>query len=89
MIVGSKWTPQILRELLEHGRRRFQDLQDALPGIAPNTLSHRLKLLEQSGIVEREFYEENPPRAEYVITEKGRAMNGIIASMREWGEKFG
>lgn len=78
-----------MREMLKHKRRRFQDLQDALPGIAPNTLSHRLKLLEQSAIVEREFYEDYPPRAEYVLTEKGAAMGGVIKAMREWGEKFG
>ena len=89
VFIGSKWTAQIMREMLAHKRRRFQDLQDALPGIAPNTLSHRLKLLEQSAIVEREFYEENPPRAEYVLTEKGAAMGGVIQAMREWGEKFG
>jgi len=70
-----------MREMLHHKRRRFQDLQDALPGIAPNTLSHRLKLLEQSAILKREFYEENPPRAEYVLTEKGAArpeVEGVI-----------
>jgi DNA-binding HxlR family transcriptional regulator len=78
-----------MREMLEHKRRRFQDLQDALPGIAPNTLSHRLKLLEQSDILRREFYEENPPRAEYVLTEKGAAMGGVIRAMRDWGERFG
>lgn len=88
VIIGSKWTPQILRELLAHGRRRYQELFDALPGIAPNTLSHRLKLLEKSGIVQREFYEDNPPRAEYVLTEKGKAMHGMISAMREWGERF-
>lgn len=88
MFIGSKWTAQIMREMLQHERRRFQDLLHSLPGIAPNTLSHRLKLLEQSGIVSREFYEDNPPRAEYVLTEKGRAMGGIIQEMRNWGQKF-
>ena len=88
VIIGSKWTPMILDQLLKHGRRRFQDLSDGLPGIAPNTLSHRLKLLETSGIVRREFYDENPPRADYVITEKGRSLNNVIAAMRDWGEKF-
>ena len=46
MILGSRWTAQIVRELLEHGPRRFQDLQDALEGIAPNTLSSRLNDLK-------------------------------------------
>lgn len=78
-----------MREMLEHNRRRYQDLLDALPGIAPNTLSHRLKLLEQSAIIAREFYDDNPPRAEYVLTDKGRAMGAIIGAMRDWGEKFG
>tara|TARA_Y100000815_G_C13242223_1_gene462265 strand:- start:467 stop:781 length:315 start_codon:yes stop_codon:yes gene_type:complete len=89
VFIGSKWTAQIMREMLLHERRRYQDLLDTLEGIAPNTLSHRLKLLEQSAIVTREFYEENPPRAEYVLTEKGRAMGGIIAAMRQWGEDYG
>ncbi|MEL7199584.1 MAG: helix-turn-helix domain-containing protein [Pseudomonadota bacterium] len=87
-IIGSKWTAEIMKELLSHDRRRFQDLQQALPGIAPNTLSDRLKRLEGSGIVEREFYATNPPRAEYVLTDKGRSMGSIIQAMREWGEKF-
>ena len=77
-----------MSQLLQHDRRRYQDLLDKLDGIAPNTLSHRLKLLEQSAIVRREFYEHNPPRAEYVLTDKGRAMGGIIKAMRDWGERF-
>lgn len=89
VFIGSKWTAQIMREMLKHERRRYQDLLDALPGIAPNTLSHRLKLLEQSAIVTREFYDNNPPRAEYVLTDKGRAMGNIISAMRQWGENFG
>ena len=88
IFIGSKWTAQIMSQLLQHDRRRYQDLLDKLDGIAPNTLSHRLKLLEQSAIVRREFYEHNPPRAEYVLTDKGREMGGIIKAMRDWGERF-
>ncbi len=89
MILGSRWTAQILRELLAHGARRFQDLQDALPGIAPTTLSNRLKMLEQSGVVERRQYADHPPRAEYVLTIKGEKMNAIIGAMRDWGLHYG
>src|SRR3990167_4089984 len=89
VFIGSKWTAQIMREMLQHERRRYQDLLGSLPGIAPHPLSHRPKLLEQSAIVSREFYEDNPPRAEYVLTDKGRAMGAIIGAMRDWGEKFG
>lgn len=89
MILGSRWTAEIIRELLEKGPRRFQDLQDTLGAIAPNTLSSRLKMLEQSGVVRREFYEEHPPRAAYVLTEKGRRMSAIIGAMRAWGQNYG
>lgn len=89
MIMGSRWTSEILRELVEHGARRFQDLQDALAGIAPTTLSNRLKMLEDHGVVERRFYEDHPPRAEYVLTEKGRKMRPILTAMRNWGREHG
>ncbi len=85
MIIGSRWTAEIIRELLDHGSRRFQDLQDTLSGIAPNTLSNRLKMLEAAGVVGREFYEDHPPRAAYVLTPKGRKMSAVIRAMRAWG----
>lgn len=88
VIVGPRWTALILRDLLLHGTRRFQDFQKGLAGIAPTVLSERLKQLEAEGVVERRFYSENPPRAEYALTEKGRDLGPIIAAMREWGEKY-
>ena len=88
LILGSRWTAQIMRELLG-GPQRFQDLQSTLAGIPPNTLSSRLKMLEDGGIVEREFYEDHPPRARYVLTQKGRKMGSIIRAMRDWGAKYG
>jgi hypothetical protein len=53
------------------GPRRFHDLQASLSRINPNTLSARLKALEVHGIIERRFYADHPPRAEYVLTAKG------------------
>ena len=86
--VGARWTPLILRDLLLHGARRFQELQDSLSGIAPTTLSNRLKTLEQHGIVERRFYTQHPPRAEYVLTSKGLDLGPVVRAMRDWGEKY-
>src|ERR1700745_1131801 len=87
-VIGSSWTCLILRDLLLHGPRRFQDLQDSLDGIAPTTLSERLKTLEKNGVVERRFYSMSPPRAEYVLTAKGRDLGPIVAAMRNWGRKY-
>ena len=87
-VIGSSWTCLIVRDLLLHGARRFQDLLDSLNGIAPTTLSERLKMLEQNGIVERRLYSMSPPRAEYVLTEKGRDLGPIVSAMRAWGRKY-
>lgn len=84
-IIGSRWTSEILRELIEHPTRRFSDLETALSGIAPTTLSNRLKMLEDHGVVDRTIYATHPPRSEYRLTEKGRNMRPIIDAMRFWG----
>ncbi len=88
-ILGNKWTALILRDLLLNGGvRRYADLSDSLSGIAPNTLSDRLKTLEAAGVIERRFYERHPPRAEYVLTPLGRDLGRIVRSMRDFGQKY-
>ncbi len=87
-IIGERWTILILRDLLKQGPRRFQDFQLSLSGVSPNTLSARLKSLEEHGIIERKFYEEHPPRAEYVLTEKGRMLGPVLKALLEWGQKY-
>jgi len=87
-VIGSSWTCLILRDFFLHGPRRFQQLQDSLQGIAPTTLSERLRTLEENGVVERRFYSMSPPRAEYVLTAKGRDLGPIVRAMREWGRKY-
>ena len=87
-VIGERWTLLILRDFVLHGPRRFQDLQESLVGISPNTLSARLKTLEDSGVIRRRFYEQHPPRAEYVLTEKGEALRPITKALKEWGELY-
>ena len=88
-VIGSKWTALIMRDLLLHdGVRRYQELIESLSGIAPNTLSERLKALEAAGIIERRFYEKHPPRAEYVLTTRGKDLGHVILAMREFGERY-
>jgi DNA-binding HxlR family transcriptional regulator len=86
-IVGDRWTMLILRDLILEGPRKFHDLQSALSRISPNTLSNRLKTLEQHGIVQRRIYADHPPRAEYVVTDKGRELRPLLRALRVWGDK--
>jgi DNA-binding HxlR family transcriptional regulator len=86
-IIGERWTILILRDLLLGGSCRFQDFERSLAGISPNTLSARLKRLEEHGVVERRFYEQHPPRAEYVLTDKGRQLGPVLRTLLDWGRK--
>jgi len=84
-IIGERWTILILRDLFVGGPQKFQDFERSLSGISPNTLSARLKRLEEAGVVERHFYEQHPPRAEYALTQKGRALGPVLKTLLDWG----
>ena len=86
-IVCGKWTLLLIRDLAE-GRARFSELERSLAGISPRTLSLRLRALEEESVVERHTFPEVPPRVEYALTEKGRAMLPIIEDMRSYGERW-
>ena len=87
-IVGERWTILILRDLVTGGARKFQDFERSLVGISPNTLSARLKRLEEAGIVERRSYEQHPPRAEYLLTQKGEELRPILRTLFDWGKRY-
>jgi DNA-binding HxlR family transcriptional regulator len=86
-IISGKWTILILRDLAETSRR-FCELERSLEGISPRTLSLRLRALEECGVVERHTYPEVPPRVEYILTEKGKALIPVIEEMRSYGEQW-
>jgi DNA-binding HxlR family transcriptional regulator len=86
-IVCGKWTLLVIRDLAD-GRSRFCELERSLAGISPRTLSLRLRALEEEGIVERQTFPEVPPRVEYALTEKGRALVPLIETMRVYGREW-
>jgi DNA-binding HxlR family transcriptional regulator len=86
--IGESWTILILRDLVVEGPRRFQDFERSLQGISPNTLSARLKRLEEAGIVERRFYAQHPPRAEYLLTDRGKELRPVLRALLEWGQRY-
>src|SRR5437868_9420428 len=86
-IVCGKWTLLVIRDLAE-GRSRFCELERSLQGISPRTLSLRLRALEEEGVVERQTFPEVPPRVEYALTSKGRALVPLIEDMRTYGREW-
>lgn len=85
-IVGDKWTLVVVRDLFL-GKHRYGEFQSAPEAIPTNILAERLKRLEAAGIVKKEYYQDNPPRAEYFLTSKGVALAPILQAMRDWGLK--
>jgi DNA-binding HxlR family transcriptional regulator len=80
-ILGQKFMILILRDLILFGKKRFSNLLESVEGINQKTLSIRLKELEYGGIIKRKIYSENPVRAEYLITKKGRMLRPVLEQM--------
>jgi DNA-binding HxlR family transcriptional regulator len=87
-VIGEKWTLLVLREAFT-GVHRFEDFQHRL-GCARNVLSARLATLVEHGILERAPYREQGqrPRSEYRLTDKGRELYGVLAALRDWGDRW-
>jgi DNA-binding HxlR family transcriptional regulator len=84
--LGERWTLLIVRDLLT-GPRKFQDFSVSLSGVTPAVLSHRLKVLEQHGIVSRRLYSDHPPRAEYALTDRGLDLRPVVRALGIWGAR--
>jgi DNA-binding HxlR family transcriptional regulator len=85
-LLGDRWSLLVIRELT-FGVRRFTEIR-ANTGAPRETLTTRLRQLEQAGVIERRSYSEHPPRDEYVLTAAGEAIGPILRSLREWGEQY-
>jgi len=86
--MGDRWTILILRDLFVHPTRRFQDFEASLPGLTPSVLSARIKELTAHGILLSRLYADHPPRPEYLLTRKGRALNPVLIALKAWGEQY-
>src|SRR4051794_20098740 len=82
--IGDKWSLLLIAALLD-GPKRFGDLLDAAPGIAPNILSQRLRHLERQALVVARPYSERPPRFVYELTSGGEELAGALRLLADWG----
>jgi DNA-binding HxlR family transcriptional regulator len=83
-LVGDKWTLLIVRDLLA-GPRRFVELQRVLPGISTEQLRSRLHRMVADGLLTRHRYREVPPRVDYALTDRARALEPVIGELARWG----
>ena len=86
-IIGDKWTPQLLRCLNNEKSLRFCKLQDSVGNINPRTLSARLIMLEDHGVIEKLSCKDSA-RCEYRLTRKGKDLLPILRDMEQWGQRY-
>jgi len=87
-IIGQKWTLQIVKTLLTCESQRFCELQEALGGVNPSTLSSRLKMLEDEGMIRRVQVSAIPPHVEYSLTEMGYKLQSVILEISRWSRDW-
>lgn len=86
-VIGGKWKILILF-LITNDVNRFGKMGMVLKDISKQMLTTQLRELENDGIIERKIYPEIPPRVEYSITSKGKALLPIIDLMKDWGNEY-
>ena len=85
-IIGDWWSLLIVRDALR-GIKRFGEFQKSL-GIAKNMLTTRLKLLVDEGILRLQPASDGSAWQEYVLTDKGRALQTVLVALSQWGNEF-
>lgn len=85
-VLGEKWTILVVREALA-GVTRFSDFQQRL-GVAKDVLAARLSTLVEFDVLERRSYREEGERerSEYLLTDAGRQLAPVLASLAQWGD---
>ncbi len=83
-MVGQKWVPRIVYELID-GKRRFNDLAVSVGGCNSRTLRDRLRALEALGVVERHLVATTPPWVEYELTARGHELAQALLPLGAWG----
>lgn len=86
-IIGKKFTFHIVRNMAMRNQTRFNEFLGTIENINPKTLALRLKELEETGIIQRDVYDEIPIRIEYTLTKKGKDLQGIIDQMATFSMK--
>jgi DNA-binding HxlR family transcriptional regulator len=81
-LLGDEWTLLIIQQALQ-GVTRYGQFKNALP-ISNSVLTARLSMLEREGMLDRNVYQQNPPRAEYLTTARSRSLWPVMLSIWNW-----
>lgn len=83
-VISGKWKLPILGSLMD-GKKRFKELERAIPHITPRMLSKELRDLEMNQLVKRTVYDTVPVMVEYEMAPYGHSLRKVLNEMNEWG----
>lgn len=83
-IISKKWALLIINEIGNHKRIRYNDLMKEIQGISPKTLADTLKELARYRLINREAFNEIPPRVDYTLTKDGQELREAIIPILQW-----
>jgi DNA-binding HxlR family transcriptional regulator len=87
-LIGRRWAGAILYALT-NGPLHFAELKESVPGMSDRLLSHRLKELEETGLVRREVQQAgNRVRVSYELTQKGHSLEPVMGGLRDWARHW-
>jgi DNA-binding HxlR family transcriptional regulator len=87
-ILGQRYALHIMRNMILLKQNRFNQFLNSIEGINTKTLSIRLQQLEDYGLVERKVIPGRPAYTEYFPTEKGTAVQGILAEIASFSTNY-
>ncbi|PHR59122.1 MAG: transcriptional regulator [Robiginitomaculum sp.] len=85
-IFGDKWTLILLRDMF-NGKTKYGEFLQSPERITTNILATRLATMTRHGIAQKQLYQSNPKRYEYILTDKGKGLHPILVSMCHWGNE--
>ena len=80
-VFASRWTIEILATLYIAGERRFNELRRLLIGISSRTLSDKLTVLREAGLINRMVVDGPPVRVTYCLTAHGRRAGRLLSPL--------
>ena len=86
-VFGDRWTLLILRDIMFTDRRTFREIQASEEGISPKTLSERISMLVDEGILVRSSDPEHSQRSILKLTQKGIDLLPVLADISVWSLK--
>lgn len=87
-IFSGKWKTRVICLLGSEENVRYSHIRDSLCGMTDAVLAATLREMLADKLIERQQYNEIPPRVEYRLTEKGKSAHDILRSICRWAVRY-